>query len=126
MLRLKLLHECLTEVLVSEVYRSISFSAMYSAGYLLVWFGLGLSLLTQLSASSRCRAFCQRDQAGSIKQYGNDTTITFCQLWGNKDALIDPAIELGIQTLRETFPPNVHFEWVKMELQGGCSSSEEA
>ncbi|GAU92590.1 hypothetical protein RvY_04651-2 [Ramazzottius varieornatus] len=98
---------------------------MHLTGYMVVSFGLSLSLLAGLSASLQCQAFCRKDQAQNFRQFRNDTIITFCQLWEDKDALIDPAIELGIQSLRDSFPPNVHFEWIKMELPGGCSNSDE-
>lgn len=84
------------------------------------WSGfLCLAYVAELSASLQCQQFCQKSEL--LQKYGNDTVITFCELWEDKESVIDPAIELGLETLRADFPPNVHFEWVKEELPGGCN-----
>ncbi|OQV26130.1 Atrial natriuretic peptide receptor 1 [Hypsibius exemplaris] len=46
--------------------------------------------------------------------------ITICQLWEDSDSLVDPAIDLGIQTLKQDFADSVEFAWVKAILPGGC------
>jgi hypothetical protein len=80
---------------------------------------LTLSVLAGISGSLQCHQFCQKTDV--FVRYGNNTVVTFCQLWEDKDAVIDPAIELGIEILQKDFPVGVHFEWVKMDLPGGCS-----
>ncbi|GAU92601.1 hypothetical protein RvY_04658 [Ramazzottius varieornatus] len=47
--------------------------------------------------------------------------VSFCQLWEDSDSLIDPAIDLGLRTLREDFSDAVDFEWVKAVVPGGCT-----
>ncbi|XP_055332598.1 atrial natriuretic peptide receptor 2-like isoform X2 [Paramacrobiotus metropolitanus] len=92
---------------------------MASVGFMIVNGFLGLLLVASTNASLQCQQYCQRQDV--LVNYGNDTVITFCQLWEDKDAVIDPAIELGLETLRADFPTNVRFEWIKAALPGGCN-----
>ncbi|OQV26131.1 Atrial natriuretic peptide receptor 2 [Hypsibius exemplaris] len=89
------------------------------AGYGVLVTFLALCILTGMSASLQCRNFCQKTDL--FQQYANATVVTFCQLWEDEDAVIDPAIELGMEMLRKEFPDRFQFEWVKIDLPGGCT-----
>ena len=96
-----------------------SFTAMTNHGIQMALFAL--TTLTGLSASLQCQHFCQRG-SDKFTRYANYTVITFCQLWEDEDAVIDPAIELGLEMLEKEFAAaRVHFEWVKADLPGGCT-----
>jgi hypothetical protein len=71
---------------------------------------------------NQCSSSCASigAQKSQEKKYAKPT-ITFCQLWENQASVIDPAIELGLRTLKRDFGNTVEFEWVKNILPGGCN-----
>lgn len=82
------------------------------ASWMFVTGGLHSDLVTQ------CNLTCEKDLRWNRR---NTPLITFCQLWVTEEMLIDPAVELGIQLLQQTFGERVEFQWVKATLPGSCT-----
>ena len=83
---------------------------------------LAVTVASQPSVWQQCAASCNSfSPSTATSARSSKLSITLCQVWENQDSVIDPAVELGLQTLRRDFGDRVDFAWIKAVLPGGCT-----